>query len=80
MPVPDFWGGYRIMCDEVELWGGLLALATAAGVYAWPNQPPNGQPADPGMSEQDPEAGVTVLEVCLVVLVVLVVLLILGFI
>lgn len=20
--VPDFWGGYRILCDEVEFWGG----------------------------------------------------------
>lgn len=22
VPVPDFWGGYRIRCDEVEFWGG----------------------------------------------------------
>ncbi|CAG7574333.1 pyridoxamine 5'-phosphate oxidase [Barrientosiimonas humi] len=22
VPVPDFWGGYLIHCDEVELWGG----------------------------------------------------------
>lgn len=22
VPVPDFWGGYRIIPDEVELWGG----------------------------------------------------------
>jgi pyridoxamine 5'-phosphate oxidase len=22
VPVPDFWGGYRITCDEVELWAG----------------------------------------------------------
>ena len=22
MPVPDFWGGYRIVADEVEFWGG----------------------------------------------------------
>ncbi len=24
VPVPDFWGGYRIVCDEVEFWGGRL--------------------------------------------------------
>lgn len=22
VPVPDFWGGYRVACDEVEFWGG----------------------------------------------------------
>ena len=22
MPVPDFWGGYRIVPDEVEFWAG----------------------------------------------------------
>jgi pyridoxamine 5'-phosphate oxidase len=22
VPVPDFWGGYRVTCDEVEFWGG----------------------------------------------------------
>jgi pyridoxamine 5'-phosphate oxidase len=22
VPVPEFWGGYRIACDEVEFWGG----------------------------------------------------------
>jgi pyridoxamine 5'-phosphate oxidase len=24
VPVPEFWGGYRIICDEVEFWGGRL--------------------------------------------------------
>jgi pyridoxamine 5'-phosphate oxidase len=22
VPVPDFWGGWRVLCDEVEFWGG----------------------------------------------------------
>jgi len=22
VPVPDFWGGWRIVCDEVEFWAG----------------------------------------------------------
>jgi pyridoxamine 5'-phosphate oxidase len=22
VPVPDFWGGYRLTCDEVEFWAG----------------------------------------------------------
>lgn len=22
VPVPDFWGGYRVTCNEVEFWGG----------------------------------------------------------
>ncbi|MGO4341271.1 pyridoxamine 5'-phosphate oxidase [Pedococcus sp. 2YAF34] len=22
VPVPDFWGGWRVACDEVEFWGG----------------------------------------------------------
>jgi pyridoxamine 5'-phosphate oxidase len=24
VPVPDFWGGYRVLCDEVEFWAGRL--------------------------------------------------------
>jgi len=38
---------------NVQKWVGLaLAIATAVGVYATPNQPPAGVPADPTMSEQ----------------------------
>jgi len=22
VPVPEFWGGWRVICDEVEFWGG----------------------------------------------------------
>ncbi|GAA4727943.1 pyridoxamine 5'-phosphate oxidase [Pedococcus ginsenosidimutans] len=22
VPVPEFWGGWRVLCDEVEFWGG----------------------------------------------------------
>lgn len=25
VPVPDFWGGYRITCQEVEFWSGLAS-------------------------------------------------------
>jgi pyridoxamine 5'-phosphate oxidase len=24
VPVPDFWGGWRIVCDEVEFWAGRI--------------------------------------------------------
>jgi pyridoxamine 5'-phosphate oxidase len=24
VPVPDYWGGYRVACEEVEFWGGRL--------------------------------------------------------
>jgi hypothetical protein len=32
-----------------------IAALGAVGVWAIPNKPPAGQPADPGVSEQDPE-------------------------
>ncbi|TWE11689.1 pyridoxamine 5'-phosphate oxidase [Rudaeicoccus suwonensis] len=42
VPLPDFWGGYRIECDEVEFWAGrasrlhdrLVFVRTAAGDLA----------------------------------------------
>lgn len=38
---------------NVAKWVGLaLALVTAFSVYAVPNTPPAGEPADPNMSEQ----------------------------
>lgn len=58
---------------QVEVWGGVLALATAAGVYLWPNTPPSGRPADPGMSEQghaDTGGLVVIAAVAIVVVVV----------
>lgn len=39
---------------QVELWGALLAVATAATVYLVPNSPPAGEARDPGMSETAP--------------------------
>lgn len=52
---------------QVELWGALLALATAAAVWVAPNRD---EPAGQG--------GVTLIEVCVLVLTVLLVLLIFG--
>jgi hypothetical protein len=54
---------------QVELWGALLALATAVGVFVVPNRPPDGQPSDPSVSEQDPQRGaVAIIEICFVVI------------
>jgi pyridoxamine 5'-phosphate oxidase len=44
VPVPDFWGGWRIVCDEVEFWAGrrnrlhdrIVFRRTAAGDLADP--------------------------------------------
>lgn len=37
---------------NVELFGLLGVLSTALAVYAFPNTPPEGEPSDPGISEQ----------------------------
>ena len=60
---------------QVELWGAVLAVATALGVYAWPNQPPRGQHRRSDMSEQGGHADVGILIFALLVLVVLLVIL-----
>lgn len=58
---------------QVELWGALLALATAAGVYFVPNRPPVGEHSDPNMSEQGHVDLVTVLAMIAVAILVIVV-------
>lgn len=63
--------------SQVELWGAVLALATAAGVYALPNKPPAGERSDPGISEQDAGA-IGVGEAVVIGILVLLVLLIAG--
>jgi hypothetical protein len=59
---------------QVELWGALLALATAAGVWLAPNRSPNVHVFE----EPQRDAGLTLVEALLLVLVVLVVLLLVG--
>ena len=39
---------------QVELWGALLAVVTAVGVYAYPNDRPADEPYDPDISEREP--------------------------
>lgn len=42
-----------LLPEDLAAWMPVVvAFATAAGVYAVPNTPPVGQPADPNMSEQ----------------------------
>ena len=41
---------------QVELWGALLAVVTAVGVYAYPNDRPSDEPYDPDISEREPAA------------------------
>ncbi len=38
--------------SQVELWGALLAVVTAAGVYVIPNKPPRGRRRKRNVSEQ----------------------------
>jgi hypothetical protein len=66
--------------DQVELWGGLGALAAAWGVYNFPNTPPSGEAADPNISEVGPGAdrGDATLTIVIAVIVVLVILMLLG--
>ncbi|MEI2730833.1 MAG: pyridoxamine 5'-phosphate oxidase [Dermatophilaceae bacterium] len=44
VPVPPYWGGYRIRCQEVELWAGRSSRLHDRLVYA----SVTGQPADLG--------------------------------
>jgi hypothetical protein len=59
---------------QVELWGALLALATAAGVWLAPNRPPSLDVFE----RPQREAGFTIVELLLIVLVVVVILAVLG--
>jgi hypothetical protein len=49
------WGTTAFQDDAIntgEWWGLGVAVLTAAGVWAIPNRPPVGEPADPTISEQ----------------------------
>lgn len=48
---------------DVELYGLLGAVITAVTVYAFPNRPPAGEMSDPNVSEQDPQAGYSLVEI-----------------
>lgn len=55
---------------QVELYGLLGVIATALGVYAFPNSPPAGEPADPEISERGmSEIGLVLLTVIVVIVV-----------
>lgn len=56
---------------SVQMWVGLaVAVSTAVGVWATPNQPPAGEAADPNVSEQ----GYGLVEVLVAVLLVILIL------
>jgi 4-amino-4-deoxy-L-arabinose transferase-like glycosyltransferase len=52
--------------SQVELWGALLAVVTAAGVYAAPYRASGGEPSDRGATDV-----VTLLVIVLIVVVIL---------
>lgn len=59
---------------QVEIYGLLGVLATVLGVYAFPNTPPAGEPADPAMSEQGAANWLMVTAVASVIMCVILVL------
>lgn len=61
--------------SQVELWGAVLAVVTAAGVYLTPNRPPRGRRARADISEQ---GSISVGEALVIGLCLLIVLVLLG--
>jgi hypothetical protein len=57
--------------SQVELWGGLGALAAVLLTYVTPNDPPKGEPADPNVSERGESAVVLVVGILAAVVLVL---------
>jgi hypothetical protein len=61
--VPFLIAALKVLSDALgdgtvsnqEWIGTAIALLGAAAVFTVPNKPPAGQPADPNVSEQDPE-------------------------
>lgn len=59
---------------QVELYGLLGVLATALAVYGVPNSPPEGEPADPDISERGASDAMLALAVVVLVAVLLILL------